>query len=636
MKNSRKSKKISSRKPRRKASRKPRRKASRKPKFKVGEKNELSEKFKLNTCITKCEKCSSLQKRVLSSKNCYASKKECEVELKKGFKGTGKPTAKTKLIWKYTKFKRALQQINKFKVPLIKKIRAPLVSGDRAVFDMVDINKVTVLINAAQEMQLVPTGSVDHSEPPNYSRARGHRPVHSNQNLLRDLWKYNILMHHADGNKNNTSSYANKYGQEVEVKNLANILKKRFLQSYGVKLTETYIGAERKRLSEIFGLRRLLTNTTIPCLNLKTIFFQASGRSKSLADALGSKEKNEAIEVRIKKLSDKYPFLDKGIKRWLRETALNIEIPNLSFLDLSRAQFPKADFSHVPGMVTIMYSNLRGVNFKNADLRNVSFSCSDLRDANLRGADLRGADLSNTKLRGANLQGADLSNTKLRGADLSNTKLRGAQLSELEPYLQGADLYYVKLQGADLRDAKLQGADLRDAKLQGADLRDAKLRGADLQHADLQHADLQHADLRDASLFDADLRGADLRGADLSNTKLNYADLRGADLRGADLQHAELYYAKLQGADLRGADFRIKLAVKAILRGAKLRGANLRGANLQGANLQGAELYYAKLRGAKLRGDYEQKVSLIERITVDEKGRVKKTLTLVPRRTSYS
>jgi len=394
---SRKPRRKASRKPRRKASRKPRRKASRKPKFKVGEKNELSEKFKLNTCITKCEKCSSLQKRVLSSKNCYASKKECEVELKKGFKGTGKPTAKTKLIWKYTKFKTALTQINEFKVPLIKKIRGPRrrrVSSDRVVFDMVDINKVTVLINAAQEMQLVPTGSVDHSEPPNYSRARGHRPVHSNQNLLRDLWKYNILMHHADGNKNNTSSYANKHGQEVEVKNLANILKKRFLNSYGVELTETYIGAERKLLSKALGLRRLLDTSIIPCLNLKTLF----GRL----------------------------------------------VPNLSFLDLSRAQFPEADFSWdtYGEEVNIMYSKLLGANLRGADLKEVNFTCSDLRSADLRSADLRGADLSNTRLIKANLQDAKLQGAVLRSANLRNADLRGADL-------RGADL-----SGADLRGAK--------------------------------------------------------------------------------------------------------------------------------------------------------------------------------------
>ena len=460
MKNSRKSKKISSRKPRRKASRKPRRKASRKPrrkasrkprrkasrkhKFKVGKislppmsKKELSEKFKLNLCVTKCEKCSDIandwskaqcRKFPDNTWNAYDSKKECEVELKKGWKETS-PTAKTKLIWKYTKFKTALTQINEFKVPWMTEYDSDTFDK-RVKIERVDINEVTKLIASVTRMRLVPTGLFDHGDNTDLRTLKELK--------MKLLWIYNIWMHHVD-NKNNTSSY--RYRDKHPPPQLQP-LKKRFLNSYGVELTETYIGAERKLLSKALGLRRLLDTSIIPCLNLKTLF----GRL----------------------------------------------VPNLSFLDLSRAQFPEADFSWdtYGEEVNIMYSKLLGANLRGADLKEVNFTCSDLRSADLRSADLRGADLSNTRLIKANLQDA-------------------------------------KLQGAVLRSANLRNANLQDARLINADLR-----GAKLFHANLRNANLRRADLRNAKLQDADLQGADLQGADLRG-----ADLSGADLRGAKFGH---------------------------------------------------------------------------------------------------
>ncbi len=67
-------------------------------------------------------------------------------------------------------------------------------------------------------------------------------------------------------------------------------------------------------------------------------------------------------------------------------------------------------------------------------------------------------------------------------------------------------------------------------------------------------------------------------GARLLNEEGRRADLRGANLRGMDLRGADLEGADLQGADLQRAN----------LQSANLRDAYLQRANLQGADLRGA------------------------------------------------
>ena len=84
------------------------------------------------------------------------------------------------------------------------------------------------------------------------------------------------------------------------------------------------------------------------------------------------------------------------------------------------------------------------------------------------------ADLSYTDLRGVNLRDAFLGYSNLKGADL-----RGANLSH-------ADLRGVNLNGADLREADLKYADLQYAKLKYANLNDANLRLAKLGHVELR------------------------------------------------------------------------------------------------------------------------------------------------------
>jgi len=133
---------------------------------------------------------------------------------------------------------------------------------------------------------------------------------------------------------------------------------------------------------------------------------------------------------------------------------------------------------------------------------------------------------------------------------------------DLQPDLQGANLYRAQLQGANLEEAQLQGADLEEAQLQGADLEAAQLQAAYLELAQLQAA----------YLGGAQLQAADLSGAQLQAAYLERAQLQGANLIDAQLQGANLIDAQLQAADLWGA---------------QLQGANLSGAQLQGADLLG-------------------------------------------------
>ena len=103
---------------------------------------------------------------------------------------------------------------------------------------------------------------------------------------------------------------------------------------------------------------------------------------------------------------------------------------------------------------------------------------TNLSGRSLRHARMHKVTLIGTNLSGIQFQGANLWRAQLQGADLLNAKL------------QGADLQYAKLQGANLLGAQLQGADLQNANLQGADLQNARLQGADLRGAWLQGADL--------------------------------------------------------------------------------------------------------------------------------------------------
>lgn len=144
------------------------------------------------------------------------------------------------------------------------------------------------------------------------------------------------------------------------------------------------------------------------------------------------------------------------------------------------------------------------------------------RSLSLRGRTLRGALFNRSDLRGvdfynANLQGASLEAANLEGALFENAKL------------QGASFYLANLQGASFNYAELQDTALESANLQGASVAGAKLLGASLQNANLHGASLVQTELTGAALQGARFDGASLQDADLTNAELDGAVFLGAD-----------------------------------------------------------------------------------------------------------
>jgi uncharacterized protein YjbI with pentapeptide repeats len=174
----------------------------------------------------------------------------------------------------------------------------------------------------------------------------------------------------------------------------------------------------------------------------------------------------------------------------------------------------------------------------------------DLSQANLYRTEIRGVNFSN-----ANLYKVNLSMAYLRGADFSMANLKGAELN-----------------GAELTRAKFTSADLIEADLNWSDLTDAQLNGADLTGADLGNAKLSNANVNKAILCNVNLRGAELDGADLTD-----AELLGADLHGTNLTQANLTRTDFSTANCQEANFEKSILVQARLNSADLSNCRIYG-----------------------------------------------------------
>lgn len=128
---------------------------------------------------------------------------------------------------------------------------------------------------------------------------------------------------------------------------------------------------------------------------------------------------------------------------------------------------------------------------------------------------------------GMSLKQVCLSRTNLRGIDFDNANFTDATLA-------GATLRYATLANADLTNADLTDANLTYANLTNAILHDADLTDAILDDVTLANAELVGTDLSDAALADATLANADLGLANLTGANLTGANLSGADLSLAD------------------------------------------------------------------------------------------------------
>jgi uncharacterized protein YjbI with pentapeptide repeats len=224
------------------------------------------------------------------------------------------------------------------------------------------------------------------------------------------------------------------------------------------------------------------------------------------------------------------------------------------------------------------FTDLRRVDFADAQLQNANFITAKLQGASLVRAQLQranfsGANLQRVLLNSANLEFANLYNARLRSASLDGAKLQGAQLKcgrlqgatfnvqRQDASLEGAAQFQgvsldgaAQLQGVSLdAAAQLQGASLDGAKLQGASLIGAQLQGATLNSAQLQGASLDGANLQGASLIGAQLQGASLDGANLQGASLDRASLHGADFGSSLLQYATILDAHVWRARIANA-----------------------------------------------------------------------------------
>ncbi len=301
---------------------------------------------------------------------------------------------------------------------------------------------------------------------------------------------------------------------------------------------------------------------------------------------------------------------------------------NTSYLSLGKQTLCSTDLREVDfSNADLSQADLREVNLRNANLSKANLNRVNLQEARLSGAklngaklfeaNLRGADLSNTTLCNARLPKADLSSTNLERTDFTDANLENVSFANArikntlfekahivegdfsKAEIHGADFYEAVLLNANMQSANLCGVNLSKTSLCGANLCETNLRGANLDEADLQEARLSNTNLHKASLYKANLRSVNLCSIDLSEAymykvkmpeaKLCEANLNGVNLRDAELVCVDLHNANLCNADLDSADLR-----KAELCNAKLCNANFCNASLDEADLRGADL-----RGAK-------------------------------------
>jgi len=363
--------KKKSRKPVKKKSRKPVKKKSRKPKkfrMKKSEEKMMKGKYKLNTCITRCEKCDE------DDKDCFFTLDACEKQLVKGFGRTG-PTAKTMLEWKYQKFKTEIDKINQIRIPLVQK----KILHSHGMYPRT-IDEITGILKRMFE------------EPWDRYHASSKRDL----DIVLRNFRYGNGLPGLWG------------GRKAAPQPLVKFFKLAY--PHLEKLVSDPATTIRKEHST--KLEKLLKGADLPCLDLKVLF--------STYDTLQpSFNPNKLVLVSTPR-------------------SKSSQLPNLSFLDLSGARFPQANFSgiwdHETGEITeetlIMFSNLKKVDFQGADLRATNFIGSYLQNANLQGASLRDSNLSDTDLRGANLQGAILTSANLDSSDLRGADFRGAEFGD--------------------------------------------------------------------------------------------------------------------------------------------------------------------------------------------------------------
>jgi len=155
----------------------------------------------------------------------------------------------------------------------------------------------------------------------------------------------------------------------------------------------------------------------------------------------------------------------------------------------------------------MVYWNLGGINFSDADL-----SFSNLRGSDLTGANISGTNFEYASLDHANFTNQNLSNIDFTGADLRNSNLSGATFSNLT-----------------VDNANLSGSSLSSRNLSGTSWSGANLSGSNLSNSTFDlNPDFHLTHLESSNLTNDNFSGANFSGANLSNTTTTGATFTGA------------------------------------------------------------------------------------------------------------
>ena len=175
--------------------------------------------------------------------------------------------------------------------------------------------------------------------------------------------------------------------------------------------------------------------------------------------------------------------------------------------DMREAKVSQAKFSKA-----ILFGvNMSGLDLTNLDLTGAEVSSSNLSDAILKGLNFEDGFCDKTEFVRSDLRQVNFKNAEMYRANFIGANLQEAILSQA--LLTQANLTGAQLQNANLSQADLTRADLTDSYLTKANLNKAILNGAVLRGADLQNSNLTGASLSGTNLSETDLRGADLTGS---------------------------------------------------------------------------------------------------------------------------
>ena len=183
-----------------------------------------------------------------------------------------------------------------------------------------------------------------------------------------------------------------------------------------------------------------------------------------------------------------------------------------------------------------------------ADLTGAKLSVFELRDTDLRTINFEEADLSDTNFTGSNLAETLFWRANLRSTNFTNANL--SSTSFWEANLEGAVLTDTTI-GSTTGNGGDEYTDFLIANLRGADLSDNDWSG--FEPIDMSKANLEQANLSGGTfmftLDEASLVGANLRGTHLTVDSYN-ADFSKTDCRQAHFQYFSVNGSKFFNANL--------------------------------------------------------------------------------------